>query len=79
MYEQVDMNDEEIERVLISKIDVSRVDEYYKYCQCKDMENMSKMCRATLLLNLHGFKKRIGLKFSVSHSGLPLLLHLFFQ
>ena len=72
MYEQVQMDDEELEKILSSKIEKSKVEEYYKYCQCKNLDNLSKMCRATLLFNLHGFKTTKLKLVSQSPSGITL-------
>ena len=74
MYEQVQMDDEELEKIISSKIEKSKVEEYYKYCQCKNLDNLSKMCRATLLLNIHGFKSKKLKLVSQSPSGITLFL-----
>ena len=74
MYEQIQMDDEELEKILSSKIEKSKVEAYYKYCQCKNLDNLSKMCRATLLLNLHGFISKKLKLVSQKQSGITLFL-----
>ena len=72
MYDQVSMNDVEMEKLLYSKFKQSRLDDYYKYCECRSLEQMtSKMCRATLLYYLHGHEllEHKGIKKKILSSG----------
>ena len=83
MYNQVSLNDVEIENLLNSKFKQSRLEDYYKYCECRSFEQMSKLCRATLLYYLHGHKlEQNRIKKKISSSGtfifsIPLSVQMF--